>query len=170
MQSLELRSFGGSVGVDNKGTISCNNVIEEFFSIYPIGEEYVLSVNDKNIILPKYFQMNIKNLEFFFHTITPTSEGVAYSCGDIDEILKKKYKKIHISYISQILSIKIFENVEYYLGSSPFTSICIKKKEFAPYHCKIIYDGDGLNFIDVAGTLKKEDKNLYTHGVMSISF
>lgn len=170
LQSLELRGFGGVVGIDKQGVITNNNIVEEFFSVYAVGEEYVLHVDNNNIVLSKFFEINIRNREFFFHTITPTAESLSYSMGNIDNCIKEDRLEINVSYVSEVLTIKLFKNIEYYLGSSPFSSIYLDKKEFAPYHCKLIFNESGLNIIDIAGTLKKEKDNLYSNGLALISF
>ena len=81
---LEIRGLGSKIGLDRTGTITNSNVIEDYFSIYSINEEYVLNVNDENILLPKYYKMNINNMDFFFYTISPTCESLSYACFDKD--------------------------------------------------------------------------------------
>lgn len=160
---LEIRGLGSKIGLARTGTITNSNVIEDYFSIYSINEEYVLNVNDENILLPKYYKMNINNMDFFFYTISPTCESLSYACFDKDlsQVKEKDFITLTINHNLKILDIKLYEGVEYYLGSSKVSSIFLDENFVAPYHTKIKYIDKKIQVIDVAGSLKKEDDYSY---------
>ena len=58
--------------------------LEELIPKYQIDISKVPNVNDENILLPKYYKMNINNMDFFFYTISPTCESLSYACFDKD--------------------------------------------------------------------------------------
>lgn len=171
LETLEVRGLGGQVGIDKNGGISTRDIIEPLFSLCAEGDDYVLCVDNQRIVIPKYFEMNIKNISFFFHTISPTSESLAYSCHNHGtDFSNLKYKEMNVLYDTQNINVRIYEDVEYFIGSSSYASIFINNNEFAPYHAKILFDGNDIQIIDVAGSLKKTDENLYEFNSLQISF
>ncbi|MGI6680738.1 MAG: hypothetical protein ACOX3T_04565 [Bdellovibrionota bacterium] len=169
---LQIRGLGGSVGLDKRGSIASEDILEHYFRVDAIGKEYVLKVGEQNILLPKYFKANINNIDFIFYTTSPTSESLTYTYYDLDsfDIKNKKFITLNLSYNLTMLSIKIYEGIEYYLGSSKVSSICIAENFVAPYHSKITYENEQIKIVDVAGSLKKEGEYAYSLNDISLVF
>ena len=169
---LEVRGLGGRIGLDRTGSISKDNIIEDYFSIYSMNEEYVLSVNGENILLPKYYKMNINNMDFFFYTVSPTCESLTYACinENLNDLKNRNYITLTLTNKLKVLDIKLYENVEYYLGSSQVSSIFINENFVAPYHSKIVYSDNKIKVIDIAESLKKENDFLYMLNDISLEF
>lgn len=169
---LEIRGLGGSVGIDKTGSITMSNILEYYFSIYSIGQEYVLSVNEQNVLLPKYYEMKINNIVFYFYTILPTNESLAYTCynQDLMNVKNRDFVVLNIQQNLSLITIKLYTNIEYYLGSSIVSSIYLNQKFIAPYHLKIIVNKNQFNIVEIAGRVKKESDTLYAINDISLEF
>lgn len=172
---LEIRGLEGQVGITSTGSISTNNIIEKYFEIEGMYDKYALKYNEnneaQNILLPKYFEATINNVKFFFYTISPTCEALAYTCFDLDNntLNDKKFITLNLTHNLKVITINLYEGIEYYLGSSKVSSIYINNSLVAPYHTKIMYQ-DELIISEIAGELKKESENLYTLNDISLEF
>lgn len=156
---IRVRGLYTVVGEDERGILTCSNPSKQFFSIYMIGERYLLVAQASNITvkskcLKTAEQTWISNGEAisvgdyrFIVTITSSlAEALAHSKIDYsilespdNNISSFPHIVVRLSHLSS--TFPLFPNVEYTVGSDKQASIFIDLEGVKPRHFLILSKG-----------------------------
>jgi len=182
---ISLKGLHHTIGEDQRGILTSENLLKSFFSIYSIDNRYLLKIeedscqfngakisrNDQTWIA-EGDNLVISDYQFLF---IPTSSSVELlsaetvsmqevMTADLDNESTLPRVSFHLGNLSR--TYKIFKDIKFDIGSNPENSICIKAPDVRKRHCSLTNIDGKINISEIDGKISTSKSALDNTGAI----